>query len=82
MTGGKTAGAPKKKKPHRTCPKTFGTDPMRLAPGCGLGPGVGLSGYDIKTRTPLVSSASKLPDQKRPDNYRYLDPPERSYKNH
>ncbi len=69
-----------KKKPHRTGPKTSGTNPMRLALGLGWDPASGCLVKIGKTDTPLVSSASKLPDQKRPNNYRYLDPPERSYK--
>jgi hypothetical protein len=50
---------------------------MRLALGLGWDPASGCL-VRMKPDAHLVGSASKLPDQKRPNNYRYLDPPVRS----
>jgi hypothetical protein len=62
-----------KEKPHRTCPQTFGTNPMRLAQGWA----------GVRRRAAWFYNVCRtIPDQVRvlfsspetPDNYRYLNP--------
>jgi hypothetical protein len=67
---------PEKKKPHRTVPKTFGADPMRLCPCWGWNPASGCLDLSLY-RTATGGVRVQLPRLKRPNNYRNLDPPER-----
>jgi hypothetical protein len=52
---------PKKKKPHRTTPKTFWGRSDAACPGVGLGSGVGLLGFESVTEPQLAGSASNFP---------------------
>ena len=51
---------------------------MRLAQ-VGLGFGVGLPGFSYARYDPGQVRVQIFPEPEKPDNYRYLNPPERSF---
>jgi len=68
-----------KEKPHRTCPQTFGTNPMRLAQGW-AGVWRRAIWYTTRVASFLARSASYFSSPETPHHYRYRNPRERNLK--